>query len=440
LPRLITFALLSHCMSPAITKQLDPTERRAFRLHLSYSLIEGIILGVLALNEFVFIRSIKGSDYQLSVLFQLTTVLLIFAVFFHELLKRYGNKKKLLLIVAVITRLPLALPFFFPTNPEAYLNNPVYHYYFLGIFLIYYFANPIIFPSINQLLKNSYRHEHFGRLYTLATTWNKIVMMAVTFLYGMLLDYDYYAFRYVFPVTAILGIISVYLLSKIPYTEKPNHVRNSKLLNSVVESVKRMLKILKENKPYKHFEIGFMLYGFAFMSTVSVITIFFSRQLDLNYTSVAFYKNGYNLLAIFLLPMFGRLIGRIDPRRFAAITFFSMMVFLLFLVLTEQFPFFTSIGNIKLYYMLIFYMIGQGFFAATMGILWSIGSAYFCKKEDADLYQAIHLTLTGERALLAPLLGVLFYKLVGFSGTFLIAAASLALAIFVMFWSLKKEE
>lgn len=154
---------------------------------------------------------------------------------------------------------------------------------------------------------------------------------------------------------------------------------------------------------------------------------------------MAFYKNGYNLLAIFLLPVFGRLIGRIDPRRFAAITFFSMLIFLLFLVLTEQFPFFTYIGNIKLYYMLIFYMIGQGFFAATMGILWSIGSAYFCKKEDADLYQAVHLTLTGERALFAPLLGVLFYNLVGFSGTFIIAEFAIVAAIFVMFWSLKKE-
>jgi len=426
-------------MSQAFTAQLNLNERRAFRLHLSYSLIEGIILGVLALNEFVFICSIKGSDYQLGVLFQLTTVLLIFAVLFHELLKRYGNKKKLLRIVAIVTRLPLVLPFFFPTNPEAYINNPAYHYYFLGIFLIYYFANPIIFPSINQLLKNSYQHKHFGRLYTLATTWNKIVMMAVTFLYGMLLDYDYYAFRYVFPIAAILGIVSVYLLTQIPYVEQPHYDRNSKLFQSIKESITGMLKILKDNKPYKHFEVGFMLYGFAFMSTVSVITIFFSRQLELNYTSVAFYKNGYNILAIFLLPIFGRLIGRIDPRRFAAITFFSMLIFLLFLVLTEQFPFFTYIGNIKLYYMLIFYMIGQGFFAATMGILWSIGSAYFCKKEDADLYQAVHLTLTGERALFAPLLGVLFYNLIGFSGTFIIAALAIAAAIFVMFWSLNKE-
>jgi len=419
--------------------KLNFTERRTYRLHLSYSIIEGIILGVLALNEFVFVRSINGSNYQLSILFQLTTVLLIFAVFFHELIKRVTNKRKMLRIVAIVTRLPLILLCLFPTDPAIYKARPEYHYYFLLIFLFYYFANPIIYPSINQLLKNNYKHEHFGRLYGHATIWNKIIMMTVTFLYGFLLDYDYYAFRYVFPVIAILGIFSVYLLTRIRFKKQSTTNHKQKLFAAIKESTEGIFKILKANKPYQHFELGFMLYGFAFMSTVSVITIFFSKELELNYTSVAFYKNGYNILAILLLPLFGRLIGSIDPRRFAAITFFSLMMALLFLVLTQYFPFFVWIGDFKIYYMLILYMLANGLFAATMGLLWSIGSVYFCKNENADAYQAVHLTLTGERALLAPLLGVLIYNLFGFAITFLLGSLSLLAAVIVMYWSLKKE-
>jgi len=426
-------------MASLFNQQLNFTERRTFLLHLSYSVLEGITLGILALNEFVFVRSIKGSNYQLSVLFQLTTVLLIFGVFFHEILKRVQDKRKLLRIVAIVTRLPLALLCFFPSDPNIYIAKPIYHYFFLGIFLFYYFADPFIYPSINQLLKNNYKHEHFGRLYGRATTWNKIIMMTVTFLYGFLLDYNIYAFRYIFPFTAILGIVSVYLLTRIRFQ---NHVAtnlNQKLSVALKESTKGMFKVLKANKPYSHFEVGFMLYGFAYMSTTSVITLFFSKELQLNYTSVAFYKNGYNILAILLLPIFGRLIGRIDPRRFAALTFFSIMMFLLFLVLTEYFPYFTWVADIKLYYVLIFFILSYGVYAATMSLLWSIGSAYFCKNEDADTYQAIHLTLTGERAIFAPILGILFYNLFGFAVTFLIATASLAAAIIVMFWSLKKD-
>jgi hypothetical protein len=53
-------------------------------------------------------------------------------------------------------------------------------------------------------------------------------------------------------------------------------------------------------------------------------------------------------------------------------------------------------------------------------------------------YQSIHLTLTGVRGILAPLIGVFLYGLIGFTGVFGLALLSLALAIYVMIRSLKK--
>ena len=64
-------------------KTLTDSERRTFLLHMAYSVIEGVILGVLALNEFVFIKSLKGSDYQLGFLFQFSMVVFLFLVFFN---------------------------------------------------------------------------------------------------------------------------------------------------------------------------------------------------------------------------------------------------------------------------------------------------------------------------------------------------------------------
>ena len=69
-----------------------------------------------------------------------------------------------------------------------------------------------------------------------------------------------------------------------------------------------------------------MFYGFAWMATAAVITIFFEKVLHLNYSSIAFYKNAYNTLAILLLPYFGKLIGKIDPRKFAVYTFGFMLL------------------------------------------------------------------------------------------------------------------
>jgi len=419
-------------------KNLNPVEKKTFKLHLIYSILEGIILGVLALNEFVFLKSLKGSDFQLGILFQFSMLVFLGLIFINELIRRIKNKAKLLRITAVATRLPLVLLFFFPRSSEELGSDSIYHFIFLGIFLLYYLASPIIYPTINQFLKNTYRHENFGKLYSQSTSINKIVMLVVTFVYGWWLDVNPGAYTIVFPFIAIIGITSVHLLSMIPYQNKDVVIKRT-FLRAVKDSMQRMVDLVKNNKPYMHFELGFMIYGFAFMSTIAVITIYYDEVLHLNYSSVAFYKNSYNILAIVLLPFFGKLLGRLDPRKFAVITFGSMLLYILALALTEYFQAYIEIWNLKIYFMMLVYILFHGVFAATMSLLWFIGSAYFGKDEDAGDLQSVHLSLTGVRAIFAPLIGIVFYQILGFSWTFGIAIFSLLIAILLMIWSYKRS-
>ena len=401
-----------------------------------YSFIEGIILGVLAMNEFVLIKSLKGSDYQIGILFQLSVVLMVFSIFFNEMIRRTRNKPGFLRTIALVTRLPLLGFLFFPRNPEAMGDHVVFQIIFLLIFLTYYLANPVLYPTINLYLKKSYRHENFGPLYSYATSLNKTVMLFCTFGFGWLLEIDPYAFTYIYPVLALLGIFSIILFSKIPVTLS-DVVIKSGVWESVRKSVRGMWDVIVRDKPYRDFEIGFMLYGFAWMVTIAVITIFLEKALHLSYSSVAFYKTGYNLIAILILPFFGRLINRIDPRKFAVITFGSLLLYLLFLGLTEYFPQKIDFLGIQIYFGLIAAFIAHAVFAATMSLLWFIGSAYFSNDDNAGNYQSIHVTLTGVRGLFAPLLGVFFYEQFGFSWTFGIGIIALALSIILMFWSMK---
>jgi len=401
-----------------IVRDLNPDEKRTFRLHLAYQAIEGIILGVLALNEYVFIKSIHGTSYQVGFLFQMSMVVFLFLVLINEMRKRIRNRKLLLRWAGLVTRLPLFFLFFFPASESEYLSSHLYHYIFLGIFLVYYFGNIIIYPAINVMLKTNYRHENFGKLYAYSTSFNKLIMLVITFFYGMIMDIDFYAFRYIFPFVALLGIISLFILSGIE-TGKINLAPPTRSVwQSVKLSIKGMYIILRDNKPYRDFELGFMGYGFAFMMTSPVINIFLNEGLDLNYSSVAFYKNAYNIIAIVLLLFTGRWLGRMDPRKFAAFTFISLGIYILFMMLSEFLPWFFNIGNIRIYYSLILSYLAYGYFAATMVLLWNIGSAYFCKPEEADDYQSNHLFLTGVRSILAPIIGVYFYEKLGFAWTF----------------------
>jgi predicted MFS family arabinose efflux permease len=264
-------------------------------------------------------------------------------------------------------------------------------------------------------------------------------MLVTTFFYGLLLDIDNYVFVYVFPVMALLGITSLFILSRIDYSKIKQVPGSGSIWRSAGASATRMLNILRTNRPYLHFEIGFMFYGFSFMITHVIINIFFQDGLGLNYTSVAFYKNSYNLLAIILLPFAGKLMGNIDPRKFASITFGSLLLYVFFLLVTDFYPEYFNLWNIRFYPALIAAFLFYGVFAATMVLLWNIGSAYFCRPEEADDYQSVHLSLTGVRAMAAPLLGVFFYELIGFKGTFILSIISLVIAIGLMRWSYKRE-
>jgi hypothetical protein len=174
------------------------------------------------------------------------------------------------------------------------------------------------------------------------------------------------------------------------------------------------------------------------MMSVTVITIYFYEQLDLNYASVAFYRNSYNILAIILLPFFGRLLGEIDPRKFAVYTYGAMATYIFFLLMTTYLPYSFTAYDITVYYTLIFYVIFHGIFAATMVLLWNIGSSYFCAPDEAGTYQSLHLSLTGARALIAPLSGVVFYEIFGFTLTFSLTISFLLAAIVLMIWSYRR--
>ncbi|MCF8337196.1 MAG: MFS transporter [Bacteroidales bacterium] len=428
-------------MRPFMVKLLglNNEERYAFRLHLGFAILEGVMLGVLALNEFVFLRSLNGSHFHMGFLFQFKMIAFLFLIFLNEFLKRIKNRRKFLRWTAIFTRLPVFVLLLFPHTQPASSGNSIYHFIFLAVFLIYFMGSPIVKPTINLFLKANYRHANFGKLYGYATSANKVSMLVVTLLYGLLLDYDIYAYTYILPAAGLLNIVAIFLLAEIPYSPKKPMVASAGFFQGVRRSALRMFNIVRYNKPYRDFELSFMLYGFAFMMTVTVIYIYFEDVLQLNYSSMAFYRNAYNILAIVFLPFFGKLLGNIDPRRYALITYSSVLLFLITIALSQVFQTYTVVWGIQIYFILLLYIFFRGAFAGSMPLLWNIGSAYFCQSDDADIYQSIHLSLTGLRSLLAPVLGVYFYETYGLNFTVAVSSFLLLAAMVLLIFSYRKR-
>ena len=420
-------------------KNLNKSELKSFKLHISFSVIDGLIRGALILNEFVFVKSLNGSSYQLSFLFQSSVIVLLLSIVFNELIFRSKNKRRLLRKAGFLTHLPMLALLLFPRNPEIYAVNSIYHYIFLFIFFSYYISYPITLPAINLFLKNAYSKDNFGKLYSISTSIRQVLQMLVIFLFGWLLDIDNYAFTYIMPALGVLGFISIIMLTHIDYIQKTIPNITGGIISSSIDSVKKLFKILKTNKAYFDYEVGFMFYGFAFMSTKAVIILFYYEVLILNYSSVAFYQNIYNIVAILIIPFFGRLIGKMDPRKFTIYAFLAMAGYILFIAISEFDPLLYEIWNLKIYASLIISTIFYGLFISTMTLSWNIGSSYFGSNEEAGDYQSVHLFLTGIRGVFAPVIGIVLYELFGFTWTFSFAILMLIIASFFMRWSYKNR-
>jgi len=363
--------------------------------------------------------------------------LYLFSIIAKELTDRVKNKKRLILWVGIVTRLPLIIFLFFP---DSYSESNVFNYIFLSIFLVFYSSRMIIFPSINSFLRNTFSNKNFGRLFGYATTAKKITIMLFTYALGLIYDANPYSYTFIYPLLGILGIVSIILFVKIPAKIAFEPAEKSPLIISVKKSIEKMLLLLKGNKPFANFETGFMLYGMAFMITQPLISIYFDEILEASYSSFAFYQFYANLIAILTLPFFSKMIHRIDPRIFGIICYSSIFFYLFFFIGTNFFGNSFELAGIELHWSLIVGFSFQGLFLSTMSLLYSIGSSYFCPAEEAYHYQSIHLTLTGIRAIIFPMIGVLLLNYFGFETSFTIALLAVVISITVLGMSYKKNK
>ncbi|HQO10567.1 MAG TPA: MFS transporter [Clostridiales bacterium] len=409
-------------------------EKVTLKYHFISSIFEGFAVGILGLNEFVFLKSLNASPYFLGVLFQASIVVMLMSVVFNQFVKRFKDKKKLFFVSILLTRSPLFLAFFFNSGSK---NDILFHFIFLGMYFAYCFTTPLIMPILSMMIKQNYKNENFGRLYSNVAVSVKITSLITVFVFGMILDYDNFAFRYFYPLSALLSILSAYYFIKIPYRCVTPHLKTS-VIESVRSSLKDMATIIKKNKPFRDFEWGFMAYGLAFMIFTPVMTLYFEKALGLSYSSVSFYKNQATFLSMIFLPMMGRYFSKNDPRKFGIFTFAWLFLFLTALWSTKLIGSHFDFWNMQIYYTVFLAHCFLGLFYASMQLLWDIGSTYFCKNEEVGAYQSIHISLTGFRGIFAPLIGVSLYGLIGHYNTFIVSAALILGAIYIMYYSMKR--
>lgn len=393
-----------------IFADLSPREKRTFLLHLGYSLTDGLITGILTLNEFVFLKSFHAGSFKLSMLFQLAVLVLPFSIFFTHFFEKIPNKTGVFIRMALFTRLPLILFILFPWFQSYGMSESTVQNVFLLLFLLYYLASPFILPLINQLLKNNYESVRLGKLYSYSWSANMLSQLAASLLFGRILDSFPEAYTIIYPMLGIMGMAGIYMISKIKDDSQVKVREDKSLIDSWQTTLIHSVEAVKENKPFRDFQIGLMIYGVAFLMNQPVVALFLNNQLGLGYSEIAGYKGIALGLSILLFPLAGLLLDRNDPRRYGNWCFALIAVFFLLMMLSIPLPWNIQLSGMRIYLFPALAFIVYGLFTGGITILWGIGSSYFSPVKEVAFYHSIHCSLTGIRGIIAPLLGSAIYS------------------------------
>jgi hypothetical protein len=428
--------------APGILRQLEPKEKRTFLLHLFYALLDGLSLGIIALNEFVILRTVGANTFEVSLLFQIATLMLPFSIFMVHVIAAVKDKQRMLRVLAFVSRAPLLLFMFFPAFVRTHPHQQFFVLAYLVIFQLYYLANPFILPVLNLFTRAGYGPKRFGKLFGLAMSLTQLLTLGATLAFGFILDVQPDNYRYVFPVLGIMGISGIFLISYMPAASQQ---QGDKGLRAAILAVpykrifRESLEILRKNRAFAQFQMAMMCYGTGFLMSQAIITVYLAKYFQLSYPEIAFYKNISLLVAIFSYPYFGRHLDRKDPRILAAMCYGFNLLFYLFLLLGKAWSQEVSVMGHRLVHFIFAAFLIQGLFASSMGMVWGIGSSYFAPAEEAARYHSIHLSLTGIRGILAPPIGVIVFKLSGYYGSFGCAIGMQLLAMTIMYLSLKRR-
>ena len=171
--------------------------------------------------------------------------------------------------------------------------------------------------------------------------------------------------------------------------------------------------LLREDRGFRRYEMGFMAYGLAWMMLQPTIPVFLVEKLQVAYTEVA---NARGLIYFAMIAAlshpFGRLLDRVGPIKVSRIAFTILAIFPLLLA---------SAHGVGMAY-LAFLVYGCGMAAVNLG--WTTGPIHFARERDSAGYMGAHVALVGVRAIVGGPFGIWLYRASGSpTATFALASA-----------------
>ncbi len=397
--------------APALPLPAPPARReRALSKMVAYTwsrhwpaeLLMGISGGVLGLVAFCLQRSLGAPAWTSPWLIILGQGLWLLAPAWPPLLAKMRHQTAFVWI-GLFSRGPLLLMAFAAVTPlvGGLPGSGTGSWWLLLVaYLVSNNLDALYTPHRNALLKANYPLTMRGRIYGWVTAITSLAAVVTANAVGHVLDHDPTAVRWIFPMSAVAGLAAHFGLARIRWRyDGPRHVQPGTgvgiVRHSLRDAAKATRQTIRNDRDFRDFEIGFMLYGLGLLSASPLIVTRFAQDASF---SMAEWTTADRLVLpvtqLLLVPFVGRLSDRIGVVRVASLAFLSLV------------GYFLLMGWVSNPWHLMGVNVLFGFCMAGVNVAWSLGPLHFAPPGRAHHYAAVHVSCVGVRSILGPLLGI----------------------------------
>ncbi|MBI5866435.1 MAG: hypothetical protein HZB38_18345 [Planctomycetes bacterium] len=278
----------------------------------------------------------------------------------------------------------------------------------------------------------AYRARITGRLQSLRFLMGLMATAGV----AQLFDHDAQWYRWIYPLVGLVGFASLLPIRRLRVRGEAAEFAQRREgggpeRRGFLASLRECREILRRDRAFARYCTAQYFLGSSNFMIDPVLAIVATSRLNLDY----FKASGLldllpNVVMLATIPLWSRQFDRVGVLRFrvtnSAIWVGSACLGAVGLLVLAQ-PGFLWLALACIWMSRILNGMGRGGGA----IAWNLGHLHFSRREDADLYMAIHVGLTGVRGLIMPFIAWFLYEQVGDS--VLVVAVLLAATAFELF-------
>lgn len=370
------------------------------------SSLGALMTGVFTLSAIVLRKTLGANEFQVAAFTALGAIALLIGIFGGEVVQD-RDKRPLIWWVGLVSRGAFLLFLFCHSI-----------WSFLLISAVFFLFNALLTPAVYALWQANVSAESRSRLWGHVAVVTTVLAMLVAYLSGVVLDHDPWSYRWLYAIGGVAGIAGVYILARSPvrgqYKLSPRLARPT-FAQLVIQPVRGFTTLLRTDRRFLHFEAAFFLYGVAFMLLAPVMPIYMVDTAKMTYAQAGIATGLLGQLGVvFVSVTWGKMMDRLGPAKLCALIFAVLALFPAVLLWGSMFPKSVALLLWSVYVGHVIFGIGM----SGINIAWSLGPVSFAGGRDASSYLGTHLTLTGLRGAIAPLLGALGFSLFGYRAVF----------------------